>query len=133
MPEYKISNIVNRQIISFVSVGVLCYFIGILLLMFLVELIKLEVNLANVISSIITIFVCYLLNVRFVFKGGRYNRKKEILAFYFFSTLGLLLNILLMYLMTHYLPIWYVISKSLVTLIVAVFNFTTRKKFVFLQ
>lgn len=133
MSEYKLSSLFNRQILLFVFVGVICYLIGILLLMFFVELVQLEVNLANLISSTITIFICYLLNVKFVFKSGRHSRSKEILAFYVFSFLGLLLNITLMFLMTKYLPIWYVISKTVVTAVVAVFNFTTRKRFVFLR
>jgi len=133
MPEYKLSSLFNRQILLFVFVGVICYCIGILLLMFFVELVQLEVNLANLISSTITIFICYLLNVKFVFKSGRHSRNKEILAFYVFSFLGLLLNITLMFIMTKYLPIWYVISKTVVTVVVAVFNFTTRKRFVFLR
>lgn len=133
MPEYKVSNLFNRQILLFVFVGVICYFIGILLLMFFVELVQLEVNLSNIISSTITIFICYLLNVKFVFKSGRHSRNKEILAFYVFSFVGLLLNVMLMFLMTKYLPIWYVISKTIVTVVVAVFNFTTRKRFVFLR
>ena len=133
MPKKLLSKLLNRQVISFVIVGGICYFIGISLLMFFVELVKLEINLANLISSIITIFICYLLNVKFVFQGGRYKRTKEIFTFYIFSFFGLLLNITLIYFMTKYLPIWYVISKTIVILIVAVFNFTTRKKFVFLQ
>lgn len=133
MSEYKLNNPLLRQILSFVSVGAVCYFIAILLLMFFVEFAKIEVNLANVLASIITIFICYWLNVKFVFKGGRHSRSKEILAFYIFSFIGLLLNVLLMFLLTEYFPFWYVISKTLVTVIVAIFNFIIRKRFVFLQ
>ena len=82
MCRYKLTHPLMRQIILFFSVGVVCYFVAITLLMFFVEYSKMEVNLANVVASIITIFVCYLLNVKFVFKGGRYSRSKEILAFF---------------------------------------------------
>ena len=133
MPEYKLTNPLVRQVLLFVSVGAICYFVAILLLMFFVELLQMEVNLANVLSSTITIFICYLLNVKFVFKRGRYSKKKEILAFYIFSFIGLLLNVTLMFLMIKYLAIWYVISKTVVTMVVAAFNFIVRKKFVFLQ
>lgn len=122
-----------RQIILFILIGFLCYLIGMSQLIFLVEWLNLEVNLANIISSFITIFICYLLNVKFVFKSGRYSKSKEIFAFYVFSFIGFFLNIGLMFLMTKYLPIWYVISKTIVTLVVAVFNFIARKKFVFLK
>ncbi len=101
--------------------------------MVFVEWFYLEVNLANIVSSLITIFICYLLNVSYVFKGGKYSKGKEILAFYIFSIIGFVINVVLLYLMTKYLALWYVISKTLVTLIVAVFNFIARKKFVFIE
>ena len=133
MPEYRLTKPLVRQVFLFLWVGALCYVINILLLMFFVELLQMEVNLANAISSVIVIFICYLLNVKFVFKGGRYSRKKEIVAFFTLSLVGFLLNVALMFLMTKYLEIWYVVSKTVVTLIVAVFNFVSRKKFVFLK
>lgn len=52
----------------FISLGQLILF---------VEWLKVEVNLANIITSVFTIFICYLLNVKFVFKGGRYSKKKR--------------------------------------------------------
>ena len=122
----------NQQVILFVIIGFLCYLIGMVQLILLVEWLSLEVNLANIISSFITIFICYLLNAKIVFKGGRYSKGREIFAFYVFSSFGYLLNIALMFIMTKYLLIWYVISKTIVTIIVAIFNYISRKKFVFL-
>lgn len=123
----------NKQIILFIIIGFLCYLIGIIQLMVFVEWFHVEVNLANVISSLITIFICYLLNVAYVFKGGKYSKGKEILAFYVFAFMGFAINVALLYAMTKYLDIWYVISKTIVTLIVAIFNFIARKKFVFVE
>ena len=133
MPEYKLINPLKRQLLLFVFVGAFCYFVSIVMLMFFVEYAKMEVNLANVVASLITIFICYLLNAKFVFKGGRYSRSKEIFAFFVVAGIGFVLNVGLMYLMTTYLPIWYVISKTFVTGVVAVFNFKAKKKFVFLH
>ena len=130
LPKYSF---LNRQVILFIFIGGLCYLIGLGQLILLVEWLKMEVNLANVIASVITIFICYVLNVNYVFKGGKYSRGKEILAFYIFSFAGLLLNVSLMYVMTKYLLIWYVLAKTLVTIIVAIFNFITRKRIVFLN
>lgn len=123
----------NQQVILFILIGFLCYLIGLGQLVVYVEWFKVEVNLANVIASLITIFICYLLNVKFVFRGGRYSKGKEILAFYLFSSLGFLLNISLMFVFTKYLLIWYVVAKTIVTMLVAVFNFFARKKLVFLN
>lgn len=133
MIDLNLKNPIFKQIVLFVLVGGVCYFVSILLLLFFVEITAMEVNLANLIASFITIFICYILNASFVFKSGRHSRSKEILSFFTFSLFGLLLNVILMYLMTTYLPIWYVISKTIITGLVAVFNFVVRKKIVFLQ
>lgn len=95
----------NRRVILFIIIGFFCYSIGLGQLILLVEGLNLEVNLANIIASSITILICYLLNVKFVFKWGRYSNSKEIFTFYIFSFVGLLLNITLMFLITKYLPI----------------------------
>ncbi len=121
----------NQQVILFIAIGFLCYLIGLGQLILLVEFLNLEVNLANVIASFITIFICYKLNAKFVFKAGRFSKSKEIVAFYLFSSIGFFINIALMFILTKYLLIGYVVSKTVVTLIVAVFNFVSRKKFVF--
>ncbi|WP_353937165.1 GtrA family protein [uncultured Zobellia sp.] len=102
-------------------------------LILFVELLKIEVNLANLLASLITIFICYFLNAKLVFEGGRYSRKKEAFAFFSFSIFGLVLNVVLMYLMTTFLPIWYAISKTLIVVFIAVFNFIVRKNFIFLK
>ena len=131
MMKIRRLNPLLRQIALFTVVGAICYLVAIALLMLFVEVFAMEVNLANAISSLLTIFVCYLLNAKFVFERGRYSRSKEILSFYTVALLGFLLNVWLMYLFTTYVPIWYVISKTIVTLIVAVFNFILRKRLVF--
>ena len=133
MIQDKIKNPLLRQIALFLMVGGVCYVVSIVLLLLFVELWHMEVNLANLTASLITIFVCYLLNAKFVFTGGRHSKGKEVLAFFSFSLLGLLVNVVLMYLMTTYLPIWYVISKTLIVGVVAVFNFVVRKKLIFLN
>ncbi len=125
------TNPLGRQIALFLMIGGLCYFIGMGLLLFFAEVVQLEVNLANAVASIITIFFCYLLNAKWVFEPGRHSRYKEIAAFYLFASIGLVVNIGLMYLMTSYTPLHYLVSKTLIILFVAVFNFATRKFIVF--
>lgn len=120
-----------KQILAFLGVGVICYLISIILLMALVELLKVEINLSNLIASVITIIICYYLNVILVFQAGKYSKLKEFMAFFTFSLLGLSLNVGLMYLLTEFTEIWYVLSKTFVTAVVAIFNFTTRKIIVF--
>ncbi len=120
-----------RQVATFLFVGGLCYLLSISLMVFLVEWWSVEVNLANLIASIVAIYAAYILNGRFVFQRGRHAPTKELSLFFILSVIGLLINVILMYLMTEFLPIHYVISKTVVTVIVAAFNFLTRKFLVF--
>ena len=129
--KYFLSNLLAQQIFLFLLVGGLCYFVSIALLMLFVEIYHVEVNLANLIASIVAIYVAYLLNGRFIFEKGKHAPAKELTVFFVFSLIGLLINVVLMFLMTKYLPISYIISKTIVTIIVAGFNFTTRKFLVF--
>lgn len=123
----------SKQIVLFLIVGAICYIASMVFLIFFVEVLKIEVNLANLLASLITIFICYFLNAKWVFEGGRYSRNKEAFAFFSFSILGLVLNVILMYLMTTFIPIWYAISKTIIIVFIAVFNFIVRKKFIFLK
>jgi len=83
MLEVKLKNSLFRQIFLFLSVGVVCYFVSIALLLFFVEIAHFEVNFANLLASFITIFVCYLLNAKFVFKSGRHSKRREVMAFFY--------------------------------------------------
>lgn len=126
-----LSNSLLQQILLFLVVGAICYVISMVILVFLVEIGKVEVNLANFFASLIAIYAAYALNARYIFQRGKHAFSKEITMFILFSLIGLLINVILMYFMVKYLPIFYVISKTLVTIFVAAFNFGTRKFFVF--
>lgn len=115
----------------FLAVGAFCFAISIVLLYIAVDVMDIEVNLSNLVVSLIVIYIAYLLNRRYVFKSGKYGFKKEISLFYIFSFVGLGLNLVMMYLMTAYLPISYLIDKTVTTGAVAAFNFFTRKWIVF--
>ncbi len=121
----------GKQIVIFLFVGAFCYGVDITLLYLFVDILQLEVNLGNFFSSTIAIYVAYVLNRRFIFLGGKHSPQKEISMFFIFSFIGLLLNMSMMYTLTTY-TIWSIyLSKTLVTLTVAAFNFITRKLFVF--
>ncbi len=121
----------GRQIFMFALIGGVCYILVMGLLILFKEVFLMEVNLANAISSIIVIFINYFLNSAFVFEGGRHKRWKEMSGFFLFAMFGFFLNILLMYLFTEYLPVHYTVSKTIIVVLVAVFNFITRKYLIF--
>lgn len=121
----------GKQIFMFLLIGGICYFMVMGLLVLFVEVLNLEVNLANILASLIVIVINYFLNARFVFERGRYGVWKEFSGFFLFSMIGFGLNVLLMYLLTHYTSMHYALSKTGITILVAVFNFITRKLLVF--
>ncbi|WNJ17075.1 GtrA family protein [Pontibacter sp. G13] len=141
----------NQQIFSFALIGGLCYLIVIGLLYLFHDMLGWEINLSNALASLIVIGINYILNVKFVFERGRHSRTKEISAFVLFTGMGFGLNLLLMYGMTalHPLQFWdqsyladtsdapkiaamfYIFYKTCGVGAVSVFNFLTRKFFVF--
>ncbi len=127
----RLAGMPYHQIRSFVVVGGICYAISMLLLFMAVDWLRIEVNLANLVTSIVVVFITFSLNRAYVFKPGRHGYTRELGLFYLFSTTGLVLNVLLMYLMTTYLPLSYLIDKTLIVILIAVFNFTSRKYIIF--
>lgn len=121
----------QKQVIGFLFVGGFCFVLNILLLWMMVDSLGVESNLSNLITSILVTFVAYLLNRWLIFEPGRHKQGKEIIAFFILSFLGLGINVLLFYLGTTYTPIHYLVVKAVVTVLVAAFNFVTRKFLVF--
>lgn len=119
------------QVLLFVLAGGICYLISVAILLALVEWGNMEVNLANLLASLVAIYAAHRLNGSFVFRQGKHAPAREISMFFLLSFTGLLLNMALMYLLTQYTALWYILSKTLVTGVVAIFNFTTRKFLVF--
>lgn len=120
-----------KQIVLFLFLGMICYLVDILLLVGFVELLGMEENLANLIASVISIYVAYILNAKYVFEKGSRGTTYEVTSFFIFSFLGLIFNVILFKLFITYIPISYIISKTIVTALEAVFNFATRKFYVF--
>ena len=121
----------HRQVLLFLGIGTICFFIDMTLLVFQVEMLKFAVVPATAVSVILTTLIAYLLNVKFIFEGGKFSLTREVMLFFIFSIIGVVLNIVLMYVLVVYILMWYVLAKVLITLAVSVFNFTTRKLFIF--
>ena len=74
----------------------------------------------------------YLLGNIFVFNSGtRYERKKELSLVFLVSTIGLLFNLLLMGLFVGYFALNTMVAKVAASAIVVVWNYLSRKKWIF--
>lgn len=118
------------QLIKFGFVGGLCFVIDYVIMIALTELLSFPYLLSSGISFTVSVIVNYLLSMHYVFKSKEdLNKATEFTVFVVLSVIGLVLTELLMWVCVDKLGIFYVISKILVTAIVMVYNFVTRKLF----
>ena len=118
------------KIIRFGIVGGIATIIDFVFLYIFKEFLNFNVILANTLSFIISVTYNYIASITWVFDVNK-NKNKNIqfIIFIIFSVVGLIINNVILYILTDKLNIYYLISKVIATLIVMVFNFVTRKKF----
>ncbi len=118
------------QMFKFGIVGGIAFIIDFVFLFLFKEFLSLPVILANTLSFTISTIYNYIASVTWVFDVNKENdKKKQFITFIVFSIIGLLLNDLIMWILTGIFIIYYLASKIIATIIVMIFNFITRKKF----
>ncbi|MBS5450194.1 MAG: GtrA family protein [Coriobacteriia bacterium] len=118
------------QIASFGVVGVLAFVIDYGLMILLTEVFGVNYLLSTTISFVVSVIFNYLASMRFVFAHKQdMSRRREFVIFVALSVVGLGLNDLLMWVGQSVLGIDYRFTKIVVTGIVMVYNFVTRKLF----
>lgn len=82
------------------------------------------------ISFVVSVIYNYILSVRWVFEVDENgDKRKEFVIFIVLSLIGLGLNQLLMWVFVSMIHIFYMVAKIIVTAIVMLYNFITRKLF----
>ena len=118
------------QFMKFGIVGVIAFVIDYGFMVLLTEVFNVPYLISTTVSFIISVVFNYFASMRFVFKRkDDMSRRREFIIFIVLSVLGLAINYVFMWLMVDFLYIDYRISKIVVTFIVAVWNFVTRKIF----
>ena len=118
------------QIFKFVIVGGIATIIDWLIYFILYKFIKLEPIIANIISFSVSVIYNYYASCKYVFKVNKEKSKtRQFTEFIIFSLIGLGINELLIFIFVNKLSWNAMLVKILATLIVMVFNFITRKKF----
>lgn len=118
------------QFMKFGIVGVIAFVIDYGVMIFLTEVFGVPYLISTTISFVVSVIFNYFASMRFVFKRkDDMSRRREFIIFIVFSVCGLGINDLLMWLMVDSLYIDYRLSKIVVTVVVAVWNFVTRKIF----
>lgn len=119
-----------NKIIRFGIVGGIATIIDFVFLYIFKEFLNFNVILANTLSFIISVTYNYIASITWVFDVNKNkNKNMQFILFIIFSVVGLIINNIILYILTDKLNIYYLISKVIATLIVMVFNFVTRKKF----
>ena len=118
------------QFMKFGIVGVIAFVIDYGFMVLLTEVFNVPYLISTTVSFIISVVFNYFASMRFVFKRkDDMSRRREFIIFIVLSIIGLAINDVFMWLMVDFLYIDYRISKIVVTFIVAVWNFVTRKIF----
>lgn len=81
--------------------------------------------------SLSTLYHYFLGNILVFDSGSRYGRSKELSLVFAVSIMGLLFNLLLMYIFVSLLQWQPMASKVLTSCIVVVWNYLSRKKWIF--
>lgn len=118
------------QFMKFGIVGVIAFVIDYGVMIFLTEVFGVSYLISTTVSFVVSVIFNYFASMRFVFKRkDDMSRRREFIIFIVLSVCGLGINDLLMWLMVDSLYIDYRLSKIVVTVVVAVWNFVTRKIF----
>ena len=117
------------QFFKFGVVGVIAFIVYYLSLYLLTEFLNVYYLISSIISFLLSIIVNYILSIKWVFDIKKKQSFKDVIIFTLLSAIGLLINLLVMYLSVEVLKIHYMIGKLIATFIVMIWNFVTRKMF----
>ena len=117
------------QLIKFGIVGVIATVIDFGVLMFLKELMHIDVLVSSAVAFSVSVIANYILSMLFVFKGSENSKVKDFIVFVALSIGGLLLNQFIMWLGTEIMTAYYLWVKVFALVFVPIYNFVTRKIF----
>ena len=128
--------ITNRRFIlqyaKFAVVGIASLIVDYGVLVFLTEntMFGLDYFQASAFSYTISVFVNYVLSIKYVFHGREdMSRMKEASIFFVLSLIGLLLTQMVMWFAVECFGLYYAMAKLLSTFAVTNYNYISRKKF----
>lgn len=83
-------------------------------------------------SFSIATFVNYILSIKYVFKSGKnFSKRKELGLIYLVSGIGIIANLIILWILIEFLSIEILVSKIIATLIIFLWNYFIRNNFVF--
>ena len=120
-----------RQFAKFAVVGIIGTIIDVSVLVFLKEVVGLNVYVANCISFSTAVINNYVLNSYWTFSDQEKQPKKQFIQFFIVSVIGLVLSELLLAFFHDVLGLYYLIAKCLGILVVLFWNFFANRFWTF--
>jgi putative flippase GtrA len=118
------------QFMKFGVVGVIAFVIDFGLFVLLTEVFGVNYLVSATISFVVSVIFNYVASMRYVFTHKEdMSRRKEFVIFVVLSAIGLVINDVCMWAGVTLLAINYMVTKIFATVVVAVWNFVTRKIF----
>lgn len=126
--------VLKSQVAKFAIVGASCAAVEFIVFSLLINIYKIEYLISNILSVIVAVGLNYLLSRKFVFQPSKYARYLEVTSFVLFSLMAIFLNQSILWFFVEKGVISNVqIGKAITIVIVAAFNFVTKKYIVFKQ
>ena len=118
------------QLMKFGVVGVIAFIIDFGVMVFLTEVFAVPYLISTTIAFTVSVIFNYVASMRYVFvRKDDMSRRREFIIFVLLSVIGLVLNDVFMWLLVDFFFIDYRISKIITTVLVAIWNFVSRKIF----
>lgn len=118
------------QFMKFGVVGVIAFIIDFGVMVFLTEVFAVPYLISTTIAFTVSVIFNYVASMRYVFvRKDDMSRRREFIIFVLLSVIGLVLNDVFMWLLVDFFFIDYRISKIITTVLVAIWNFISRKIF----
>lgn len=119
-----------REFMLYVVVGGICTLTDIAMLYMLTSVGGMHYLVSSSLSFTLGVVLNWILCRHFVFEFHRLQRQdKEFACYVLISIVGLVINVLLMWLFTNVLCTWYLYSKLMAAAITVFYNFFARKLF----
>lgn len=120
------------QLFRYVIVGGIAFLVDYGLLFALTEYLHFHYLLSATISFIAGLIVNYAISTRWIFRHSKLdNRLMEFIIYSLIGVIGLLINNIILYLLTDFFHIHYMLSKLITAAIVMGWNFIGRKIILF--
>ena len=122
-----------KEIINYLIAGFLTLIVSISSYALLAKILHIYYIISNIVSWILAVLFAYYVNRKFVFKSTSTNKEKinEIINFFKYRILSLIIETILMYLLVDIILINDLISKVIVQIIVIILNYLFSKFLIF--